>query len=134
MDKNRYLIELSKSGRTEFGRFDFTMQGHEQRVFSAIWALESQVNNGGFIKYFDCEDSEVVGFAPAALRAIGALACADIVTQAAALAPNRRLPDVIDKLANLDEEFYSYPDNLTDLLYAYVVSHPTIFGHALSQA
>ncbi len=55
MDKNSYLIDLSESIRTDFGRVDFAAQSYEQRVFSAIWALESQVNNGGFVEFFDNE-------------------------------------------------------------------------------
>jgi hypothetical protein len=31
-------------------------------------------------------------------------------------------------LSSLDEEFIAYPDNLTDLLFEYVASHPDAFG------
>jgi len=48
MDKNSCLIQLAESDRTDFGRVDFLLQPHDQRVFSAIWALESEVNSGGF--------------------------------------------------------------------------------------
>ena len=52
MDKNHYLIELSESPRTDYGKRDFAAQRREQQVFSAIWELESLVNNGGFQGYF----------------------------------------------------------------------------------
>ena len=52
MDKNHYLIELSEGERTDFGRVDFEEQPEPQKVFSAIWELESEVNNGGFDQYF----------------------------------------------------------------------------------
>jgi hypothetical protein len=29
---------------------------------------------------------------------------------------------------DLDQEFYSYPHNLTDLLFAYLSAHPEEFG------
>ncbi len=51
MDKNALLIDLSESDRTMFGRVDFDQQPPEQQVFSAIWALESQVNNGEFAQF-----------------------------------------------------------------------------------
>ena len=129
MDKNSYLIELSESERTDFGRVDFSAQNQEQRVFSAIWALESQVNSGGFAQFFDSEDSDTASFAPTALTAIGAVTCADIVSRALALASSRA-PDVDDQLESLDSEFFAYPDNLTELLYAYVAAHPATFGKA----
>jgi hypothetical protein len=36
--------------------------------------------------------------------------------------------DIISKLEPLDQEFFSYPHNLTDLLFAYVTAHPEEFG------
>ncbi len=125
MNKNHYLIKLSESERTQFGRVNFEIQSDEQRIFSAIWALESQVNNGGFTQYFDNEDSDIVLFSPIALRAIGAINCATIVDRALALKETRHLLETINKLASLDEEFFTYPDNLTDLLYAYIETRPT---------
>jgi hypothetical protein len=43
LDKNRFLIGLSESERTDFGRVDFDEQPFEQQVFSAIWALQRDV-------------------------------------------------------------------------------------------
>src|SRR5207247_5287224 len=82
MDKNAFLIDLSESKRTDFGKVDFAQQSESQQVFSAIWELESQVNNGGFDQYFRNSDSDIISFAPSALRAIGASACAEIVEAA----------------------------------------------------
>jgi hypothetical protein len=36
--------------------------------------------------------------------------------------------DVLEKLEPLDQEFFSYPHNLTELLFAYVSEHPQEFG------
>jgi Domain of unknown function (DUF4375) len=52
MTKNHILIRLSESDKTEFGKQDFARQSLPQKVFSAIWALESELNNGGFSQYF----------------------------------------------------------------------------------
>ena len=73
MDKNRYLLQLSESQQTDFGRVPFGVQSELQKAFSAIWELESQVNNGGFDQYFRNSDKEVIVYAPAALRTIGAV-------------------------------------------------------------
>ena len=43
-EKNRLLIELSESVRTDFGKVDFRSQSFPQKIFSAIWDLESEVN------------------------------------------------------------------------------------------
>ena len=143
MDKNAFLIELSESDRTDFGRIDFSEQSEEQQVFSAIWELESQVNNGGFLQYFQSADGHTANVAPAALRAIGAAKCSDIVGRALAVASAQGLPDdqqsrerliealdtpAQEALEALDQEFFAYPDNLTDRLFEYVRSHPQTFG------
>jgi len=120
MDRNNFLIQLSESDRTAHGRVDFAAQTPQQRVFSAIWALESQVNSGGFESFFEYEDPALVAFAPEALQRIGAISCADIVRRAASAAPGH--------LDDLDSEFYAYPDDLTDLLYKYVAANPDTFG------
>ena len=133
MDKNRYLIQLSEGPQTDFGRRDFSGQSHQQRVFSAIWMLEGEVNSGGFAHYLDSEDSEapeLIAFSTVALKAIGAFKCADIVDRALALSPQRDQPEVAQALDGLDAEFYAYPDNLTDLLYTYVAANPDVFGES----
>jgi hypothetical protein len=51
MNKNQILINLSESKQTGFGKQEFAEQSFPQKVFSAIWAVESEVNNGGFSQY-----------------------------------------------------------------------------------
>jgi len=146
MDKNSYLIELSESERTDFGRVDFDDQEEPQKVFSAIWELESEVNNGGFDQYFRNCETGVIAHAPIALRTIGASSCARIVERAievvAPLARAREerssaldaLDDSGEALLNkLDSEFFAYPDNLTDRLLDYVSHRPETFGPVTSE-
>jgi Domain of unknown function (DUF4375) len=141
MDKNIFLIRLSESNRTDFGKVDFQEQSEAQKVFSAIWELESQVNNGGFDQYFRNSDSDIIAFAPTALKSIGAKACARIVETAIKLIspiPSSQIErssalDALgekeqDKLESLDSKFLEYPDNLTELLFAHVAKHPEAFG------
>ena len=45
-DKNEALIRLSESAGADFGRVAFDAQSAPQKVFSAIWQLESLVNIG----------------------------------------------------------------------------------------
>ncbi|MDE3063964.1 MAG: DUF4375 domain-containing protein, partial [Acidobacteriota bacterium] len=58
MNKNGILIALSESDKSSFGKIAFNEQSFPQKVFSAIWALESEVNNGGFAQYYFNSSSE----------------------------------------------------------------------------
>ena len=141
--KNHILIRLSESPQTKFGKEDFVSQTVPQKVFSALWDVESEVNNGGFSQYFVNSSAESVHFGADALRIIGAPKTADICERAIAAAFPAGLPkseeairsaaadfsdEVLEKLEPLDQEFFSYPHNLTDLLFAYVSEHPNEFG------
>ena len=143
MNKNRILIDLSESKKTGFGKVEFAEQSRPQQVFSAIWAVESEVNNGGFSQYFLNSSAETAAFVAEALEAIGAPKTASICRRAIATSfPSGLQPTVevirssaadfpdelLKKLETLDQEFFAYPHNLTDLLFAYVSDHPEEFG------
>ena len=142
MDKNQLLIDLSESTSTDFGHVDFSAQSNPQRVFSAIWELESQVNNGGFDQYFRNCETDIILHAPIALKTISANTCATIVESAITLlaAPflqdrdaradslDEACDDLGDQLNTLDLQFFAYPDDLTELLFAFVANHAGEFG------
>jgi len=141
MDKNKLLIDLSESANTDFGRIDFPAQSDAQRVFSAIWELEGQVNNGGFDQYFRNCETDIILHAPTALKSIGATTCSTIVETAISLLspfpPDRDAredalddagDDLDDQLNTLDSQFFAYPDDITDLLFAFVANHAGEFG------
>ena len=141
LNKNDYLIELSSGPNTEFGNIGFAVQAEPQKVFSAIWELEGQVNNGGFSQFFINVEVGLIHFTPEALRRIGACPCARIVQEAldcAGFLPEdkaeraRKLGQwdsaVMEKLDALDTEFFAYPSDLTELLFAFVEKHPEEFG------
>jgi hypothetical protein len=144
MNKNEVLIDLSASERTAFGRSeDFESQSIPQKIFSSIWALESEVNNGGFSQYFFNSSCETAGFVAEALDSIGAPRTADICRRAIATAFPAGLPvefeairsaaadfpsETEERLDALDKEFFQYPHNLTELLFVYVSNHPAEFG------
>ena len=81
-DKNGILCMLSGSEKTMFGKEEFAAQSNPQRVFSSIWALEAEVNNGGFSQFFLNDSSETAGFVVEALETIGAPKTADICRRA----------------------------------------------------
>ena len=143
MNKNRVLIDLSASDRTKFGKEEFSLQSFPQKVFSAIWAAESEINNGGFNQYFQNSSCETAPFIVEALEAVGAPRTAAICRRAIAVAFPDDLPsssesissiaaeftnDVTQQLEALDTEFYQYPHDLTDLLFAFVSRYPAEFG------
>lgn len=142
MTKNKILIDLSESDMTKFGKEDFERQSLPQKVFSAIWQVESEVNNGGFLQYFS-NGAESALFVVEALETIKAPKTANICDRAIVEAFPHGLPHtaeaigseaaelsqgIAEKLESLDTEFLSYPHNLTDLLFAYVKAHPEEFG------
>ena len=112
-------------------------------MFSAIWALESEVNNGGFSQYFLNCSCETASFVTEALDSIGAPRTADICRRAITTAFPAELPsnpdaisaaaakfsdEVRKNLGSLDNEFFAYPHNPTDLLFAFVSKYPGEFG------
>jgi hypothetical protein len=143
VEKDRLLIQLSESPRTQYGKVPYEKQSKPQQVFSAVWGLESEVNNGGFAQWFENSAGEMAVETEAALRAIGAYRAAAIVARAVAVFPGgapprdhdarqRRLRAASEKARStwegLDQEFFKYPDDLTSLLYAWVKAHPKEFG------
>ena len=143
MNKNQILIELSESERTKFGKQNFESQSVAQKVFSSVWSLESEVNNGGFSQYFLNDSAQTAAFVAQALDAIGAPRTADICRRAIKCAFPDGLPstpaaisstaadfsdETMDGLDALDKEFFAYPHDLTELLFAYVAANPREFG------
>ncbi len=99
-------------------------------VSALIDALEGEVNNGGFHQFFYNSAGGNTMETIRALEAIGAATMADIVKRAAAMFPGEIPPKdrflrqgvLLESYPHsaafreLDEEFYRYPDNLSQLL------------------
>jgi hypothetical protein len=128
---------------SKIGKEGFAQQSLPQKVFSAIWEVESEVNNGGFSQYFSNDSAESASFVVQALESIGAPRTANICNRAIVAAFPAGLPttveairsvvndfseEILAELEPLDQEFFSYPHNLTDLLFTYVSAHPEEFG------
>ena len=141
--KNNILISLSSSEKTDFGKKDFASQSLPQKVFSSIWDVESEVNNGGFSQYFLNSSAQSAPFIIEALETVGAPETADICKRAIDTGFPHGIPRSVEEIRSaasffsdevlaafhpLDQEFFSYPHDLTDLLFAYVSRHPEEFG------
>lgn len=110
MYKNRILIRLSESEKAKFAKEDFARQSLPQKVFSAIWAVESEVNNGGFSQYFVNSSAESACFVAEALVTIGAPKAADICKRAITVAFPTGLPqdpEIIRSVAPTSRTKYS---------------------------
>src|SRR5580692_9138473 len=128
MNKNELLIKLSESKMAKIGKEEFAQQSLPQKVFSAIWEVESEVNNGGFSQYFSNDSAESASFVVQALETIGAPRTASICNRAIVTAFPAGVPTTVEairsvaadfsdkilsELEPLDQEFLSYPHNLT---------------------
>lgn len=144
VDKILTMIALSESNKTGYGKGqEFSTQSAPQKVFTAIWYLEMEVNNGGFWQYLANSSAETAPFVQQALKAIGANYTADLCKKAFAAAfrsglpktaeaisseAERRTDELTDILDPFDQQFFEKPDDLTELLYDYVAKHPQEFG------
>ncbi|HEY5364470.1 MAG TPA: DUF4375 domain-containing protein [Aestuariivirga sp.] len=143
LNKNKFLIDLSESDHTSFGKIEFDLQKPAQKVFSSIWELEGQVTNGGFSGYFMAEKVAAIQFVAQALREINAPKTAAICDKAIALAFPHGMPiseelkashlaaiadQVASELDGISDEFIQYPHDLTELLFNFVKRNGKEFG------
>jgi hypothetical protein len=138
VDKSQALLRLSELHSGRFWKQAFETLSPPEKVFRAIWELETEVNNGGFDQYFFGPGGDSAKHAISALEEVGAPRMAGIVQRALRVfgpdgpAPDRAERqrqldaldvDQVDALDDLDAEFYLYPENLTELLFDFVGRH-----------
>jgi len=136
------LIALSES-HTQFGGEDFVSPSFPQEVFPRIWAVASEVNRGGFSRYFSNASAETAPFVEAALASTAAAKTANLCQRAMTCAFPDGLPaageDISSARANfsdevlaaaepLDQEFFADPHDLTGILFANVSPPAEEFG------
>ncbi len=132
------LIERAESIFSRLNAVGFDALSVPEQHFVAVWALEADVNNGGFDQYFFNSSGDFAFVVVEALRAIGADRAAAIVQEAVDVfgpaGPARdhsARQEALDaagalaqaRLEELDERFYAYPDDIGGLLAAYVERH-----------
>jgi hypothetical protein len=137
-DKNKQLCALSENPAAQFWKVSYQELTAAEKVFVSIWELEAEVNNGGFDQYFLNSSGDNAGHCVSALEKIGAFNFAALVKQAVSVFENSTPPDdpeirqplVVNfsdeqkKFLNeLDQKFFKYPDNLTDLLFDFVTKN-----------
>ena len=142
VDKNGFLIDLSEKNYANFWEADYETLSRPEQVFRAVWDLESDVNNGGFDQYFFNASGDTSFDVVNALKAIGANKVAAVLSKAVALfgldgpardqslreeqLENAGLGDEdlrAEKFEPLTAKFLEYPDDLTGLLYDYVLKN-----------
>lgn len=145
MDKAQYLLDrynLYLQQPYPEGKPSFENQCVEHKIFSSISALYAAVHWDGFALYLGNE-AEQVSFIVEALNSVGAVRTAEIVSKAIGIVFPNGLPSDSDQLKeeayavafieneelnSLDMEFYQYPENMTEILYDFLVDHPDEFG------
>jgi hypothetical protein len=120
-----------------FDGANFDRLSERDQVLVTIWGLEADVNNGGFDQFFFNGSGDLAFFAPTALKKIGADQMAEIAARANALfgpaGPSRSQDERQQQLAELtadnedlfdalDEAFYEYPDDIRELVNAFLAN------------
>ena len=123
------LWEKSKNDK------DFESLNQYEKNVLFILMLEGEVNNGGFDQYFFNSSGEYAHETLKALEEIKANQMAEILNSAIKEFPTLPIPkdteqrrelmeDIPDSISDtwdkLDDEFYEYPENLTELVIEYV--------------
>lgn len=114
----------------------------EEKVFYIVNSFEEAINGEGFDGYFFNSSGNFANETEGALRSIGAENMADICKKALD-AYGGSLPEdwgerqekmeemesdeISDILSECDSEFYEYPDDLSTLLYEYVIKNKAKF-------
>jgi hypothetical protein len=110
-----------------------------ERVLATVWLFDAKVANGGFAAYFSGPAGDLAFYAPRALTAIGADQMARIAARANGLFGPAGPPQGRDarresvrgfsaakgpEIDVLEALFYECPDDLDELLEAFLVSGP----------
>jgi len=117
------------------GQVGFDALTEPEKVLVTLWALEAEVNNGGFDQFFFNSSGDCAYFAPRALQILGATEMSEIAARANAVfgpdGPPREwnarqealfaLSDSAQTLLEaLDVAFFAYPEDLAQLVARYV--------------
>lgn len=117
--------------RLHAAQWDLSALSQDERELVALWRLEADVNNGGFLQFFCNWGEETCALALLALERIGADAARrclrrmrDVIAHYGARGQGEGWSDLpalltdeeSDRLETLDEEFWDYPDPLDALV------------------
>jgi len=113
-----------------------------QAIYTTWW-VEAEVNNGGFNQYFWNSSGEFAIEAIEGFKEIGAIRNAKLMEKAVTIAI-KEMPEMKKfhkqgtleafsesykhtKLNDLDDEFYKYEENLSELRITYIRNNPQLF-------
>lgn len=131
------INELSNYGE------DLSALTEPQKNFLFVENVEREVNNGGFSQFYRNSSGDFSHESEQALRTIEAHQMADIMANANAVWPDKKVPEgqtqrevILDKIEDqaepvwekCDQAFYRYPDNIAVLLIEYVKKHKKDFA------
>lgn len=138
IDKEKFLTALADNPSAHFADTPFEELSEAEQVFITLRELDATVSDGGFRRYFEDAAGDHAGFAVEALEQIGAFETARLVKRAMGVFGSDGMPgdqedraSVLESLSEgafllleeLDAEFVEYPDDLTELLYDYVIAN-----------
>ncbi len=140
IDQNAFVIDTFSSidEKCQYGDVMKKLNEYE-RLFFVTQMLEQEVNNGGFSQFFYNSSGNFANELVDAFTKIGALKTAEICKKAVAVfegkVPEDRAErqnlletlDCEDILAECDNAFYEYEDDLESLNYAYIMKHRKFF-------
>ena len=144
MTPTQYLISLSESPVTDFGRKDFSEQSEPQQVFTAVFGSSGAIMMDGLTGYFTNSDGESASFVTKAYDIIGSPSRSDILKRACGIVSSDPIPesgeeretlisslskDYLAELEDLSDEFMMLPEEIDPLLLAYVRANSEIFGN-----
>ena len=135
---NDLIYAANDKALENLGLYGFDALSESEKVIATVFAIEAEVNNGGFDQFFFNSSGDLAFYAPTALVAIGAFEMAKIARKANLIfgsdGPHRdwhkrtqKLFSFNDKfesyLEDLDDQFYKYPNDIGALLEAYIMKY-----------
>lgn len=133
---NEIVESAFEKALEKLGLIGIDALSEKDKVVASIFALEAEVNNGGFDQFYYNSAGDLAFYVPQALRKIGAHKTAEIAEKANSIfgenGPSRdhvkrhhQLAGFGEKhddfLGELDDQFYEYPHDLYALLEEYLV-------------
>ena len=141
-DDTKFAISLGDAMFKRETEVGFDRLTGAERVALCVNALEREINNGGFDQFFFNSSGDHARQTLEALNAIGAPQVASMLSRAIAVFPDsapssdrtkrQAQLDALDQakrdsLGDVDQEFFAYPEPITELLRVYVESHASEF-------
>jgi hypothetical protein len=133
-----FLFTLASRVQGKEAMSGYDSLGPDEQLFFCVWTVEAEVNNGGLDQFYSNNSGDIACFAPEAFRAIGAQRAAALIEEANGMfgdagpptdtvARQERLATFgdrdMERLEGLDSAFLEYPDDLSQLLAAYMQAH-----------